>query len=157
MFNQFAFLIPIAIFVTMIVLILMLATAFRRKPRKEKIHMIKSIYFYAISFITLIMVIGGGVSLFMAASDYVTPATSIMNQTDWQQNQKSIDSNPENKTATLTDAQWQAKYEAYKTSQKDIVKNQALNSLVKSLGWIIIPAPIFLYTQRRIREIKVEV
>jgi predicted secreted protein len=107
--------IPIAVFVVIITLILMIVLSSSKKTEKEKLHMIKAIYYYAISFITLIMVIGGGIALFMAASDLVSP-------TD---------------TAASAHA-------------------QALNSLVKSFGWIVIPGPIFYFTQRRIRELRAE-
>jgi dipeptide/tripeptide permease len=107
--------IPVAVFVSIITFILMIVMSSSKKTEKEKLHMIKAIYFYAISFITLIMVIGGGISLFIAASDLVSPTDTSIN-----------------------------------------AHAQALNSLVKSFGWIVIPGPIFYFTQRRIREIRAE-
>lgn len=153
----FGILIPTAILSIIIVLIVMIVSAARKNTRKERLHVIKAIYFYAISFITLIMVIGGGVALFMAASDYVSPAaTYYMTEQDYKMNNKTVDASGKDTTA-LTDAEWKAKYEAYKSTEEDRAKRQALNSLIKSLGWIVIPAPIFIYTQRRIRDLKTEV
>jgi MFS superfamily sulfate permease-like transporter len=152
----FGILIPTAILSSIIVLIVMFVSAARKNTRKERLHVIKAIYFYAISFITLIMVIGGGVALFMAASDVISPATYLMSEQDYKMSNKTVDGNGKD-TSTLTDAQWQAKYEAYKKTEEERAKKQALNSLVKSLGWIVIPAPIFMYTQRRIRELKSEI
>ncbi|NLO20377.1 MAG: hypothetical protein GX119_00020, partial [Syntrophomonadaceae bacterium] len=31
-------------------------------------------------------------------------------------------------------------------------KSRAQNTLIKSLGWIIVPLPVFVYYQRRLRE-----
>jgi predicted membrane protein len=152
----FGILIPTAILSIIIVLIVMFVSASRKNTRKERLHVIKAIYFYAISFITLIMVIGGGVALFMAASDVISPATYLMSEQDYKMSNKTVDGTGKD-TSTLTDAEWKAKYEVYKTTEEDRAKKQALNSLVKSLGWIVIPAPIFMYTQRRIRELKTEV
>jgi MFS superfamily sulfate permease-like transporter len=152
----FGILIPTAILSSIIVLIVMFVSAARKNTRKERLHVIKAIYFYAISFITLIMVIGGGVALFMAASDVISPATYLMSEQDYKMSNKTVDGTGKD-TSTLTDAQWQEKYEAYKKTEEERAKKQALNSLVKSLGWIVIPAPIFMYTQRRIRELKSEI
>lgn len=152
----FGILIPTAILSSIIVLIVMFVSAARKNTRKERLHVIKAIYFYAISFITLIMVIGGGVALFMAASDYVSPATYFMTEQDFKTSNKTVDASGKD-TTVLTDAEWKAKYEAYKTTEEERAQKQALNSLIKSLGWIVIPAPIFIYTQRRIRDLKAEV
>lgn len=82
--------------------------------------MIKAIYYYAISFITLIMVIGGGISLFYSLGDFFFPAAKEA-------------------------------YDYYASTNQD----QALNNAIQSLGWIVIPGPIFYFTQKRIRAIKV--
>jgi cellobiose-specific phosphotransferase system component IIC len=152
----FGLLVPVAIVSSIIVLILMIVISARKNTRKERLHVIKAIYFYAISFITLIMVIGGGVALFMAASDYVSPSNYISTIDEYKTTQIKYDPTGKEVKSTLTEAQWEAKYEQYKQNEKERAKQQALNSLIKSFGWIIIPAPIFLYTQRRIREIKSE-
>lgn len=103
----------VAVLVSIVTFVLMIVMAGSKKTDGERLHMVKMIYYYAISFITLIMVIGGGIALFMALADVVAPPVGAS-----------------------TDA--------------------AINSAIKSLGWIVIPGPIFYFTQRRIREIKVE-
>ena len=107
------FMITVGVFVTIVTLLLMIILASSKKTQGERFHMIKMIYYYAISFITLIMVIGGGIALFIALADVIAPAAGANN-------------------------------------------DAAVNSAIKSLGWIVIPGPIFYLAQRRIREIKVE-
>jgi membrane-associated HD superfamily phosphohydrolase len=105
--------ISVGIFVSIVTLILMIILASSKQTQEERFHMVKMIYYYAISFITLLMVIGGGIALFIALADVIAPAAGAD-----------------------TDA--------------------AINSAIKCLGWIVIPGPIFYFTQRRIREIKIE-
>lgn len=105
--------ITVGVLVTLLTLLLMIVLASSKKTQEERFHMIKMIYYYAVSFITLIMVIGGGIALFIALADVIAPAAN---------------------------------------ADSDV----AINSAIKCLGWIVIPGPIFYFTQRRIREMKVE-
>lgn len=109
MMSSLGWLIPVAVLVSIVTLVLMIVFASAKRTQAEKIHVIQIIYHYAIAFITLIMVIGGGISLFMALSDLVAPAS-------------------------------------------DNAFDSALNDLIQSFGWIVIPGPIFLYMQKRIRK-----
>lgn len=34
-------------------------------------------------------------------------------------------------------------------SEKERAKERAKNNLIKSVGWIVIPLPVFIYFQRR--------
>lgn len=36
--------------------------------------------------------------------------------------------------------------------EKSMAKERAVNSLIKSFGWIIVPLPIFLFFQARVKK-----
>lgn len=148
--------VPTAVMVVFVTLVIMIVMALQKPTLKERFRVIKAVYYYAISFITLIMVIGGGISLFMAASDYIVPGTSAQNFEEYKASLIKYDANGKEIQSALTEDQLQQKYNDYVALEKQKVSDNGLNNLIQSLGWIIIPGPIFLYTQRRIKEFKVE-
>lgn len=100
--------------------------------------MIRAIYHYAISFITLMMLIGGSISFFINTADYAKPVPGyVMTESEYQSNQM----NEKEKT-----------YAAYKQKEIDTVKQNGLRGMVSSLGWIIIPGGVFMFVSRRIRK-----
>lgn len=48
-------------------------------------------------------------------------------------------------TVTLTEEQLRAEYEQLMEDERERQKENAKNQMIKSLGFIIIPLPIFLY------------
>jgi hypothetical protein len=100
--------------------------------------MLRAIYYYAIAFITLMMVIGGSISVFSAAADLATPGIYISSQADYK---------------NMGQTQ---KYADYVAQTKESDRKRALNSLIRSFGFIVIPGPIFLFTNRRIKEMDVK-
>jgi hypothetical protein len=54
----------------------------------------------------------------------------------------------------ISEEELRAKYDAMVEQQIENSKQFALNSFIKSLGWIIIPLPVFLFFQRRISREK---
>ncbi|WP_088105848.1 hypothetical protein [Halalkalibacter urbisdiaboli] len=129
-----------------------------KSKEEEREEMVKLVYHYAVAFITLIMVIGGGVFAFMAVADYVSPNTYIESFEDYKnmyvhQPKEQVEAGGiEHKS----DEELREQYVTMKQQRIENAKQQAINSLIKSLGWIIIPLPIYLIFQRRIsREKKV--
>jgi apolipoprotein N-acyltransferase len=51
----------------------------------------------------------------------------------------------------LTEDQLKDRYDAMVATEKERQIDRATNSLIKSLGWIIIPFPIFIFFQRKLR------
>ncbi len=113
--------------------------------------MIKKVYLYLVLFATLMMTIGGGVAAFMAIADMVSPAGYYQSFEEYKQyGEKESGQSPDFKK--LTDAQLKVKYDAMVSAEKERQIDRATNSLIKSLGWIIIPFPVFIYFQRKLRE-----
>jgi hypothetical protein len=116
---------------------------------EEREDMVKQVYQYAVAFITLIMVIGGGVFAFMSVADYVSPNMYMESFEDYKnmRDYKSEDGSEQN---VKSEEEWRRQYDIYVQQQIDNSKQNALNSLIKSLGWIVIPLPIFIIFQRRL-------
>lgn len=118
-------------------------------------EMIKKVYVYLVLFATLMMTIGGGVAAFMAIADMVAPTGYYQSFEDYKQYGAERIEKAEGASATevskLTDEQLKANYEAMVATEKQRQMDRATNSLVKSLGWIVIPFPIFIYFQRKLR------
>lgn len=112
--------------------------------------MADKIYVYLVLFATLMMVIGGSVSAFMAAADLVAPVPyyqSYEEFTNWKGERPSIDVNQ--KSPEYTSEELQSMYDNMVKSEAERQKNRAYNTLFKSFGWIIIPLPVFIYFQKR--------
>lgn len=114
--------------------------------------LIRKIYNYSVLFVTLIMTIGGSVSGFMALTDIIAPASY---QQSFEQYKEMMRTKP---VDTGTPAAVQPSDEDLRKNYDNMIametknsKQRAVNSLIKSLGWVIIPLPIFLYFQKKLR------
>jgi hypothetical protein len=103
--------------------------------------LIRVVYFYAISFITLMMLIGGSVTFFMETANFVKPAPYLMTKVDYGNDGAPI----KNKNQT---------YEQYVSESRSTARDQALNSMIKSLGWILIPGAVYVFVNRRIHRME---
>ncbi|WP_404461462.1 hypothetical protein [Sutcliffiella horikoshii] len=119
--------------------------------------MIRVVYYYVILFMTLMMTIGGSVAAFMAIADIVSPSSyyktyseykemKIANKTKYDESGKPI-SEPE-----IDDDELLAEYNTVVSQEKERNREMAWNTLIKSFGWIIIPLPIFIFYQRKVRR-----
>lgn len=125
----------------------------RNKSLERGNEMIKTVYVYLVLFATLMMSIGGTVAAFMAVADIVSPPSYYQSfeQYKLQPQDKGEVSGQANKPQTLSDAELRARYDQMIAEEKAITKQRAVNSLIKSFGWIIIPLPIFLYFQNKVK------
>jgi len=119
--------------------------------------LIKSIYYYLVLFTTLVMTIGGTVAAFMAIADIIMPDTYYQSYTEFKEMKRINETKYNDKgqviqQPTLNDEELRKEYERIIQEQADRTKSRAINSLIKSLGWIVIPLPIFIYYQRRVKE-----
>jgi len=118
---------------------------------EEGDDVIRQVYHYAVAFITLVMVIGGGVFAFMAVADYVSPGTYTETYEEFK-NMREYNPKYENneEKEEISEEELKRQYDVMVEQRIENEKQRALNSFVKSLGWIIIPLPIFIFFQRRI-------
>ncbi|MGI6605899.1 MAG: hypothetical protein ACOX2X_02480 [Peptococcia bacterium] len=139
----------------LLVVILIIAGVARSGSIKEgdEEEMIKNVYVYLVLFVTLMMTIGGSVAVFMAAADIVSPQPYYQSFEDYKYSREHGYNKPtvegENDVKIdLSDEELQADYDRMVADAKAKEVNRAKNSLIKSLGWIVIPFPIFLYTKK---------
>jgi hypothetical protein len=113
--------------------------------------LVKKVYVYLVLFATLMMVIGGSVAAFMAAADIVAPAPYQQSFEEYRQFGMEKSEYKDNITpANLSEDELMTRYQTMVAAEKERQINRAKNSLIKSLGWIIIPLPVFLFFQRRL-------
>ncbi|AFQ44866.1 hypothetical protein [Desulfosporosinus meridiei] len=119
--------------------------------------MIKMVYTYLILFATLMMTIGGSVASFMAVADLVSPPSYYMTYEEYKRGyvvpqEYSDPKQPQQKVEEKSEEELQKDYQILVSQEKIRARERALNSLIKSFGWIVIPLPIFLYYQRRLKQ-----
>jgi hypothetical protein len=128
-------------FLPIVILIFVIVYITKNKEKGGE-NVIRHLYTYLVLFATLMMVIGGGISIFMAAADLISPPSYFQSYQDYKQSM--VPEKTEQK-AELTEKEKRATYEqAVKDDKARSVQN-AKNQIIKSLGFIIIPFPIFLY------------
>ncbi len=142
-------LIALVIFIALIVL---LVTGMKVQVNEGGEDMIKNVYVYLVLFATLMMTIGGSVGVFMAAADIIAPQPYYQSFEDYS-NQYNVEKEKIQR-ANLSDQELRTNYEAIVSAEKDRQLARAKNSMIKSLGWIIIPFPVYLLFQRRLAGIK---
>ena len=146
-FIVFAFIVGTA-------LVLVIAAAVRAGAPEGGDGVIKSIYVYLVLFATLMMIIGGSVSAFMAVADILVPTPYYQTFEDWRRYTVEVEykEGQGEGTQQVSEAELRARYDAMVQAEKERRVSQAQNSLLKSLGWIIIPLPVFLYFQKLRKE-----
>ncbi len=138
-------------FLSLFILLFILAFVLKNKEKGGE-NMVRHLYTYLVLFATLMMVIGGGVSIFMAAADLVSPTGYYQSYTEYKQN--SINGKIEGTKTEISEEELRSNYEIYIKEEKDRQKDRAVNQIIKSLGFIIIPLPVFLYFNRFRKQYK---
>ncbi len=109
-------------------------------------ELIKTVYVYLVLFATLMMSIGGTVAAFMAVADLVSPASYYQSFADYQRE------NLIKQDQKLSETDLKNRYDLMVAAEKLRIKDRAVNSLIKSFGWILIPLPVFVYFQRKVKN-----
>ncbi|MDN3014662.1 hypothetical protein PH210_00415 [Paenibacillus sp. BSR1-1] len=131
-------------FLPIVIIIFVIVYAVKNKEKGEE-AVIRHLYTYLVLFATLMMVIGGGISIFMAAADLISPPSYYQSYEDFKQIRED---NKVKDEKVLTEKELRARYEQTVKDEKNRVKESAKNQIIKSLGFIVIPFPIFLYFNR---------
>jgi len=116
-------------------------------------EVIKKVYIYLVLFATLMMIIGGSVAAFSAAADIVAPTPYYQSFEEYKMGmERSFTNNEANETTKLSEEELRKRYEAMLLTHKENQIKRGKNSLIKSLGWIVIPLPIFIFFQQRLAK-----
>lgn len=133
----------LAAFLPIVIIIFVIVYAVKNKEKGDE-AVIRHLYTYLVLFATLMMVIGGGISIFMAAADLVSPPSYYQSYDDFKQIR--IDGKVKDENGQqYSEGEIRADYEQAIKDEKNRIKESAKNQIIKSLGFIIIPLPIFLY------------
>lgn len=134
------------------VLIILIIVGVKSSPEKGGEDVIKNVYVYLVLFATLMMTIGGSVGMFMALADIVAPTAYYQSFEDYKMRYegKEYPAPENNREIEFTEEELREKYDVMVSSEKQRQVDRAKNALVKSLGWIIIPLPVFIYFQRKL-------
>jgi hypothetical protein len=143
---------PIILVIVLALIIIVISSAVKVSSSEGGESVLKSVYIYLVLFATLMMTIGGSVAAFMAVADIVAPAPYYQSFEEYRQ--WGVDKTELGNTekAQLSEADIKVRYDAMVAAENNRQMTRAKNSLIKSLGWIIIPLPIFIYYQRRLKD-----
>lgn len=135
-------------------LAVVLAVKKREEIEREEGDVIKNIYVYLVLFATLMMTIGGTVSAFMAVADIVAPTPYYQTFEEFKLSQQELKPRIDNETPApaLSEDELKDRYNAMVEGERNRQVDRAKNSLIKSLGWIVIPLPVFIYFQKRLTK-----
>jgi hypothetical protein len=130
-------------FLPIVIIIFVIVYAVKHKEMGGE-AVIRHLYTYLVLFATLMMVIGGGISIFMAAADLVSPPGYYQNYEDFKQvyHDGKV---PTEDGQKLSDDEIRERYDQMVKDEKSRARENAKNQLIKSLGFIVIPFPIFIY------------
>ena len=144
--------VPIILVVVLALIVIVITSVIKVSTTEGGEPVLKNVYIYLVLFATLMMTIGGSVAAFMAVADIVAPAPyhqSFEEYRQWGIDKTELGTNDK---AKLTEADIKVRYDAMVAAEYDRQMNRAKHSLIKSLGWIIIPLPVFIYYQRRLND-----
>lgn len=117
-------------------------------PKGEPV-LIKNIFYYLVIFSTLMMTIGGSVSAFMAVADLVSPPPYYQSYESFRE--MVLAGKHADEETPPTEEAIRERYDRIVQEERQQTQARAVNRLIKSLGWIVIPLPVFLYFQRRVK------
>ncbi|MBX6394582.1 MAG: hypothetical protein IRY98_02505 [Alicyclobacillaceae bacterium] len=114
--------------------------------------MIRKIYLYLVLFATLMMSIGGCVGIFMSLSDIIVPSGYYQDYSSYRQMRLQEKGPAGTAPPAVDEAVLRAEYDRMVADQIQETRRRGLNGLIKSLGWIVIPLPVFLWYSRKLKE-----
>ena len=133
-----------------IIVFILLAMMKWKKEGEEDVF--RQLYVHLVLFATLMLSIGGGIGIFMGLSDYISPPPYYESYDSFKQ-MKLVEA--KDSQQTVSEEKIRAEYDWNVEDRKETVKQEAKNTMIKSLGFIVIPLPIFLYFNNgRIRDKK---
>lgn len=145
-FGLLSFILPV------VIIIFIIAFALKSKEKGGE-TVLRHLYTYLVLFATLMMVIGGGVSIFMAAADLISPPAYFQSYQDYKQ-MREYDK-VEGIVVERSEDELRQEYDQFLNDERERTKSNAVNQIIKSLGFIVIPLPVFLYFNR-MRKLHIE-
>lgn len=120
----------------------------------DVVFMIRKIYAYVISFVTLMMIIGGSVGVIASFANKISPDFYYDTYSQYVSNYHTEYDDKGNSKVTLTKPELKESYDEYVQAEKERTENSAIKGIIVSIGWIFISLPIFIWMQVKIRKEK---
>ncbi|PLR81757.1 hypothetical protein CVD25_11330 [Bacillus canaveralius] len=136
----------LGILLSVFVIILFVIVYTVKNKEKGEETVIRHLYTNLVSFATLMMVLGGGISIFMAAADLIAPPNYYQSFQEYTQ-MREYEKGAEQKT-NLSEQELREDYKQVVIDERHRIRENAKNQIIKSLGFIVIPLPVFLYFNR---------
>lgn len=115
---------------------------------KDGEDMFKQLYVYLVLFTMLLMTVGGGIAMFMGVANLVSPTANYQTFTDFKNENVTTDEKGKIAQPVLSDSELHKEYIQSINDQKNQDRDNAKHDIISSLGFIVIPFPIFLYFNR---------
>lgn len=132
----------------LVFLIIGISKTKKNDSEKEGADMFKQLYVYLVMFTMLILSVGGGISVFKGVADLINPTSITQSYTDYKNSQVNYDENGKEIKSKITEEQMHKDYQEQVNFEKDQAKSEAKNTIIESIGFIVIPLPIFLVFNR---------
>jgi uncharacterized membrane protein YgaE (UPF0421/DUF939 family) len=134
----------LGLFLPFVLIVFIIVVAVKYKEQGGE-AVVRHLYTYLVLFATLMMVIGGGISIFMATADLVAPPSYYQSFTDYKQMRTSEKFEGQKE---ISEDKLRADFEQLKKDEKNRTQENAKNQIIKSLGFVVIPLPVFIYFNR---------
>lgn len=144
------------LFISVVVVLVFIVFSAKRNAEEKGEDMVNNVYTYLVLFVTLMMLIGGSVGIFMALADIFAPTPFYMSYHDFIMRFQERPSEGAAGTYeySLPEEEMRERYDSMVQLEQERQRNRATNSLIKSFGWVVIPLPVFLVFQRRLSASK---
>ena len=124
---------------------------------EESEDMLRNVYTYLVLFATLMMSIGGSVGVFMGVANYIIPEPYVESYDTYRDNYWYTQGNeqytdPEMSIQPVDEKEVRESYDQMKEDAEQTERRSALKLIIQSVGWIVIPLPIFLFFQKQVKE-----
>ncbi len=134
------------------IFLIILLTVNRKSEKDGGENVFKQLYIYLVLFATLMMTIGGGISLFTNAADLISPGNAYFER--YEDYKANAIQEAKISKEKVDEVKIRYNYETMIEDDKRMTKQQAKNDIIKSLGFILIPFPVFLYFNRMRKQHK---
>jgi len=100
------------------------------------------------------MMIGGGISIFSNVADLVSPQPYYETYESYKQMREMKDPNNPDSGEVLTEEQLRDEYNQMVKTFEENQQKQAKNSIIRSMGWVLVPLPFYILTRRQLKKDK---
>jgi hypothetical protein len=137
--------------IVVVIFILFIVIGVLQTTQQRRDQMIKTTFNYVILFITLMLVLGGSIGIFISIADIVVPTNKNI-QTFEEYRLYNTTKYINDKEVTLSEQELRKMFDENREFNIQQVLLEGKRNLIRSVGFVLVPLPIFLYYQRLVRR-----